>query len=67
MDTRYRLDALNKRELLTLPIKIPNFLGRPTHCLVDTTDDYTIRPLLVAPISLNMLKNIPNTSEREVK
>jgi len=54
------------RQLLTLPVKIPNFFGRPTHCLVNTTAGYAIRPLLIALISLNMLKYIPNTSERDV-
>lgn len=54
------------RQLLTLPVKMPNFLGRPAHCLVNTTVDYDIRPLLIAPSSLNMLKSIPNTSERDV-
>jgi len=54
------------RQLLTLPVKIPNVLGRTAHCLVKTTAYYAIRPLLITSISLNKLKNIPNTSERDV-
>jgi len=42
------------RQFLTLPIKIPNFLGRPAHCLVNRRADYVIRPLLITPISLNI-------------
>jgi hypothetical protein len=54
------------RQLLTLPVKKPDFLGRPAHCLVNTSAVYAILPLLIALISLNMLKYIPNTSERNV-
>jgi len=54
------------RQLLILPVKIPNFLGRTAHCLVNTTADYAIRPLLIAPISVNMLTNMTNTSEGDI-